>query len=88
MLGSLEKLSLYDSAETTTSKGHVFKGDIDISGLPEDVVPYEAPETSARNILDDKPSSSPASKRFKSESPEVPDDEVMARPPGQIGGSN
>lgn len=81
MLGSLKKLSLYDSAETTTGNRHVFRGDIDISGLPEDVVPYEAPEISARKILDDKlssTSSSPASKRFKSESPEVPDDGIMA----------
>lgn len=76
MLGSLEKLSLYDSAENT-SKRNVFKGDIDMSGLPEDVVPYEAPDISARKILDGKPSpasSSPASKRFKSESPDKPDD--------------
>lgn len=76
MLGSLEKLSLYDSADTT-SKRNVFKGDIDMSGFPEDVVPYEAPDISTRKILDEKlspVSSSPASKRFKSEFPEVPDD--------------
>lgn len=76
MLGSLEKLSLYDSAETT-SKRNVFKGDIDMSGFPEDVVPYEAPDISARDVPEGKlspASSSPASKRFKSESPEVPED--------------
>lgn len=79
MLGSLEKLSLYDSAEAT-SKRNVFKGDIDISGLPEDIVPYEAPEVSARKILNDKLStaSSPTSKRFKSESPEVFNDDIAA----------
>lgn len=71
MLGSLEKLSLYDSAEATGTR-HVFKGDIDISGLPEDIVPYEASGMLARKKLNDKLSSSPISKRFKSESPEVP----------------
>lgn len=79
MLGSLEKLSLYDSAEAT-SKRNVFKGDIDISGLPEDIVPYEAPEISARKILNDKLSnvSNPTSKRLKSESPELLNDEIAA----------
>lgn len=75
MLGSLEKLSLYDSADAVSER-NVFKGDIDTSGLPEDVVPYEAPELlSSRTLQNSKSTSpsSPASKRIKSESPEVLD---------------
>lgn len=72
MLGTLEKLSLYDTPEVASQR-NVFKGDIDITGLPEDVVPYEAPEViRSRNISDGKPfiAVDSPSKRFKSESPE------------------
>lgn len=74
MLGSLEKLSLYDSADAI-SKRNVFKGDIDTSGLPEDIVPYEVPEIILAGTVSDgkppSPAASPTPKRFKSESPEV-----------------
>jgi hypothetical protein len=80
MLASLEKLSLYDSAEVSV-KMKVFEGDIDVSGLPEDIIPYEAtpkPPASSHNPTKGKPpfslsqtTTSSSSKRFKSESPEV-----------------
>lgn len=80
MLASLEKLSLYDSAEVSV-KMKVFEGDIDVSGLPEDIIPYEAtpePPVSSHKPTKGKslfsvshPTTSSSSKRFKSESPEV-----------------
>jgi hypothetical protein len=71
MLGTFEKLSLYDSPDTVGRRKN-FQGDIDVSGLPEDIVPYEVSEIPAHAT--DKESSYDAvtpPKRLKPESPEL-----------------
>ncbi|CUS08127.1 unnamed protein product [Tuber aestivum] len=72
MLGTFEKLALYDSPDMVGKRKN-FQGDIDTSNLPEDLVPYEAPKADPIVIVIDSASSSPvaAPKRLRSDSPEI-----------------
>ncbi|KAL7271209.1 hypothetical protein RUND412_006046 [Rhizina undulata] len=65
MLGTFEKISLYDSPDTTGERKN-FKGDIDTSGYGDDVLPYEVADTESTSAED----APVPPKRLKSESPE------------------
>jgi len=81
MLGTFEKLALYDSPDMVGKRKN-FQGDIDTSNLPEDIVPYEAPKTDPTVIVIDSASSSPVAvpKRIRSDSPEI----ILVRRNGRV----